>query len=376
MGARRSIQDLSAGCRFYEAKMIHHFDHRWATFDSGSVDDDGARDVTINEKQNQNFEPSPRYWVPEDEVKLRAARVPSSLKRALREADADRCLKALAEWLTGYFAALERRAAREDDLIRILGRSHAWRTVLGMVPERFLREPKTLTNGTEMQRETPLTGDDVDFLTAGPDNPLTLVTALVDRKQPRWLMGWRDITNATNERTVVGGVLPKCGVGNSLPIWYVGEPYKGGLSAAFASLLTSMTFDFSARHKVGGSHLNFFIAQQLPALAPSNFTLPDLTFITPRVLELTYTSHAMRPWAEELGHSGQPFGWDETRRAQLRAELDVFFARKYGLTRDELRYVLDPADVKGADYPSETFRGLKKREEAQLWRISNAAPRT
>ena len=34
----------------------------------------------------------------------------------------------------------------------------------------------------------------------------------------------------------------------------------------------------------------------------------------------------------------------------------------YGLTRDELRYILDPADVKGDDYPSETFRGLKNND--------------
>lgn len=46
------------------------------------------------------------------------------------------------------------------------------------------------------------------------------------------------------------------------------------------------------------------------------------------------------------------------RRAHLRAELDAFYARTYGLTRDELRYVLDPSDVKG----SETFRVLKERE--------------
>ncbi|MGH3261142.1 MAG: hypothetical protein ACRDNS_04010, partial [Trebonia sp.] len=44
------------------------------------------------------------------------------------------------------------------------------------------------------------------------------------------------------------------------------------------------------------------------------------------------------------------------------AELDAFYARAYGLTRDELRYILDPADVMGADYPSETFRVLKTNE--------------
>ena len=75
-----------------------------------------------------------------------------------------------------------------------------------------------------------------------------------------------------------------------------------------------------------------------------------------------YTSHAMAPFARDLVHDGPPFAWDEDRRAHLRAELDAFYARAYGLTRDELRYILDPADVKGADYPSETFRVLKNND--------------
>jgi hypothetical protein len=66
-----------------------------------------------------------------------------------------------------------------------------------------------------------------------------------------------------------------------------------------------------------------------------------------------------------LGYDGQPFAWDEDRRALLRAELDAFYARAYGLDRDELRYILDPADVKGPDYPSETFRVLKNNEQKQ-----------
>ncbi|MBF0140920.1 MAG: hypothetical protein HQL74_11655 [Magnetococcales bacterium] len=32
------------------------------------------------------------------------------------------------------------------------------------------------------------------------------------------------------------------------------------------------------------------------------------------------------------------------------------------VNRDELRYILDPADVMGPDYPSETFRVLKDKE--------------
>ena len=54
--------------------------------------------------------------------------------------------------------------------------------------------------------------------------------------------------------------------------------------------------------------------------------------------------------------------WKEDRRAHLQAELDAWYARAYGLTRDKLRYILDAARVKGPDYPSETFRVLKGNE--------------
>ena len=43
-------------------------------------------------------------------------------------------------------------------------------------------------------------------------------------------------------------------------------------------------------------------------------------------------------------------------------ELDAYYVRLYGLTRDELRYLLDPSDVYGPDFPGETFRVLMEKE--------------
>jgi hypothetical protein len=67
-----------------------------------------------------------------------------------------------------------------------------------------------------------------------------------------------------------------------------------------------------------------------------------------------------------MGYHGDPFIWDPERRAHLRAELDAYYAYLYGLTRDELRYILDPAEVYGPDFPSETFRVLKNNEIKQF----------
>jgi hypothetical protein len=47
----------------YEAKMIHHFNHRWATYDGLDT-----RDFTLEEKQNPNRLVMGRYWVKDSDV--------------------------------------------------------------------------------------------------------------------------------------------------------------------------------------------------------------------------------------------------------------------------------------------------------------------
>lgn len=153
------------------------------------------------------------------------------------------------------------------------------------------------------------------------------------------------------------------GVGNKIPLIFTGE--HTNKAAALYGSLSSLACDFIARQKIGGTTLNFFYTKQFPVLPPSSYSLPVLDHVLPRVLELTYTAEDMRPWAEDLGYTGPPFGWDEARRAHLRAELDAAYAHLYGLTRDELRYILDPADIYGPDFPSETFRVLKEKEIRQ-----------
>ncbi len=67
----------------YEAKMIHQFDHRWATYQGATEvevieGEDGSeqvdvkpRDVMPEEKMVSSFEPQARYWVQEQVLKDR-----------------------------------------------------------------------------------------------------------------------------------------------------------------------------------------------------------------------------------------------------------------------------------------------------------------
>jgi hypothetical protein len=61
----------------------------------------------------------------------------------------------------------------------------------------------------------------------------------------------------------------------------------------------------------------------------------------------------MRAFAEDLGDNGNPFRWDENRRARIRAELDALFLHLYGVSRDDAEYIL------------ETFPIVKHRDEAR-----------
>jgi len=189
--------------------------------------------------------------------------------------------------------------------------------------------------------------------------------AISSQTNSEWYISFRDITNAASYKTVICCILPRFPTVDPCRNIFLGES-TGALDAScLLACLNSIVFDYLARQKVSGNHLAIFIFKQIPVLPAERLSVAQTQFVAARVLELTYTDNLMAPFARDLGHDGPPFAWDEDRRALLRADLDAFYARAYGLTRDELRYILDPADVKGPDYPSETFRVLKEKEIRQ-----------
>ncbi len=184
-------------------------------------------------------------------------------------------------------------------------------------------------------------------------------TRLKDKWSRRWLLGFRDVTSKALERTAIFTILPREAYSDPFLVFH--ETNLQGIACLLGNL-NSLILDYCTRQKVGGTHLKKYILYQLPVLPPNSYFPADIEYIAPRVLELVYTANDLRPFAEDMGYHGEPFRWDEARRAQLRAELDAYYARLYGLTRDELRYILDPKEVYGEDFPGETFRVLKDKE--------------
>jgi hypothetical protein len=158
-----------------------------------------------------------------------------------------------------------------------------------------------------------------------------------------WLIGFRDITNSTNERTMVGTLLPIVGVGARLPLMFVASACAPVLQATF----NSFAVDYVARQKISGTVMTFFAVKQLPVFAPETFTArcawdsaSIADWILPRLVELDYTEWGMHPFAVDFGYDGAPFKWNPLRRSAIRAELDAGFFHLYDLDRDDTNYIL------------------------------------
>ncbi len=223
----------------YEAKMVHHYDHRWTTY---LRDGTTTRELTSEEKMNPNRCVMPRYWVPEEEVEAR----------------------------------------------------------------------------------------------------------LAEKWDKNWLMGWRDVTNTTNERTVIAGVVPRVGVGHKFLLMFPSGCSASDMMCLIANL-SSLPLDFAARQKLGGTSMAYFVLKQLPVLPPPTYLPPTPwaseyslgQWVASRVASLLTTTDEMSGLSIDLEQPSGFIVWNDERRFLIRCELDAAFFHLYGLARDDVEYILD-----------------------------------
>ena len=202
--------------------------------------------------------------------------------------------------------------------------------------------PKNMHNPYLSQEVIEAQHADPDFL---PQTRYGVPASAVEPVIPQtrgWALGFRDITNPTNVRTMVASIVPWAGYSNKLPFLIRDD---GVVAMCLLANLNAMCLDFVVRQKMHGTSLNLFIVEQLPVIAPDDYnrqfgntTARDL--VRDHVLRLTYTAHDVAPFARDLGYDGPPFIWDEEDRRHLRARLDALYFHLYGITRDDAEYIL------------------------------------
>jgi hypothetical protein len=196
-------------------------------------------------------------------------------------------------------------------------------------------------------------------------------SALRERKETlnwnyNWFIAWRRVTDArASSRTLIATVIPNCAAGDSLFFAYPKEFSDKRLYCAFIANMCAIPLDYVCRQKLGGLNLNFFTFKQLPFIEPEKYSAQNLEFIYKRVLQLIYTAEDLREWALDVGYEKEPFSFNLKKRAMLQSELDAYYARLYGLSREEIQFILEPELIKPG-YPSETFAVLKRNEEREF----------
>ncbi len=201
----------------------------------------------------------------------------------------------------------------------------------------------------------------------------------------QWSIAIKDITSATNTRSIIAAIIPFSGAGHTLPLLFPKLPkppsnaenpdelavwldaietvvaaYKRNAPLLLANL-GSFPADYLIRQKILGNHLAWFLMEQLPTISPDQYERSIgqrkcAELVRGEVLGLTYTAHDLAAFARDQGHDGPPFAWDEEDRRHRRARLDALYFMLYGI---------DEAD---ADHVLSTFPIVRRQDEEAFGR--------
>lgn len=204
--------------------------------------------------------------------------------------------------------------------------------------------------------------------------------------QTEWCIAVKDVTSVTNARTTIATLIPRVAAGHTLPVIFpapngAGHPPLPPYSEFAVLLLANLNcvvLDYLSRQKVHGNHLAWYLIEQLPLLSLQDYrrkfgSKSAADIVREVVLELTYTSNDMTPFARDMkyfeadGDVKPPFLWDERRRLSLRAKLDALYFHLYGVVdREDIRYIYSTFPVVERD-EQEQWGSYASRDLCLSW---------
>jgi hypothetical protein len=209
-----------------------------------------------------------------------------------------------------------------------------------------------------------------DNLKFGPK--FLIAEATAKRMAPllsRFRFAFRDVARNTDERTLIGAVVPGFPCGNTLPVLQLPEAYVERLLMLGATT-SSLTCDYVARLRLTGAHMNYFVLQDIPVpLQNPTATIHEILAL--QAARLTFLHRRFAPeWLRlkhlypELAAKQWKHWWavTEADRLRLRVEIDALCADLYGLTPADFDWIVrdDPTDPKGF-YRVERYLPFRER---------------
>lgn len=178
-------------------------------------------------------------------------------------------------------------------------------------------------------------------------------------------LGFRLIARTTDQRSMIGSVLPHCACGNGTPIMHV----KRELLSSLGAVLCSFVYDWQLRGRQSGTNLNFFMLDETVTAKPRESAKLALASTS-----LCSSNSSMSDLFVAVGGCGG-IVWSalaQPERLRLRCILDAAVAHLYGLDRDDFRWIL-----RDCDHPVEqsTSKAFTRALDAKgFWRVDKAQP--
>ena len=176
----------------------------------------------------------------------------------------------------------------------------------------------------------------------------------VNRKEfdyKHYRLGFRAVASSTNRRSMIASILPKdifCG--NSIIVLKIYDEQNNRLIEEdkllyLCAIFNSFVFDYFLRLKIT-TNLNMFFIYQMPVPIAEK---KDFDKIVENVVLLTEDWEDFKELRKRYNVEGQKL--DKNQRLKIIAEIEVIVSKLYGLTLEDMKYILDK--FHHADPPTE-----------------------
>lgn len=206
-----------------------------------------------------------------------------------------------------------------------------------------------------------------------PDDPIEpqfLLRRDRHKAETRTRIGFRALSNATNERTIVACLLGPVPCGNSVGILWMAQQAHHAFGAG---VMGSLSYDYVLRSRIAGTNINAFF------LWETGWPTAGMVADVVGALTKRLCTPSQRDGIEWVGHGETacpPWRtlWALTphERLRLRCILDAVVAAVYDLDEDDLKWIL-----KDCDHPVERVTNkafARTLDPKGFWRVDKAEP--
>jgi len=173
----------------------------------------------------------------------------------------------------------------------------------------------------------------------------------------KWKVAFMDVAASNVTRTMIAALIHGMPCGNSAPVLTSNSECVSTL-LILMSILNSFAYDFFARRKCTGNHLNWFVIEETPLPLLERTIGRGIERFAARLIgaHLRYAPMFAELKRDDPWLAARPWRslWAirDAERTRLRTILDALVADVYGLAEEDLRYIL-----RDVDHPIDSLAG-------------------